>query len=143
IEGFIPEENAIGKEVLITGWVNDYASDSKTGYSFATSIQPLRLGHYAPESFHIETSLTLHGIDYALFKNETEKTKGILYANQDGVDWKVHSVIKELANSFNSSDFLDYQNGKLYFLISDNSGAGSGEGVAKLMSLRDGAQAWQ
>ena len=65
-----------------------------------------------------------------------------MYANKDNNTWKIFTRVKEFSESKNNPYLMDYQNGKLYVLVVDTNGAGSGEGIGKLMSLTSGSNTW-
>ena len=74
---------------------------------------------------------------------ESSTQSGILYANPGDSSWKKFLTIKDTTLSKNNAYVLDYQEGTLYFLIVDTNGAGSGEGVAKLISINPVTHEWQ
>jgi len=69
--------------------------------------------------------------------NEIYEESGILYADPNDSVWKSFLRINELGSSKNNVFLLDYDNNEFLALIIDASGAGSGEGIAKLVSFNE------
>ena len=113
--------------------------------------KPLVLNKNVPPSIspeQIDKTYTFNDVEYALFQKgsmnivKSGDVSGILYANKDDNTWKIFTHIKELSGSKNNPYLMDYQNGKLYVLIVDTNGAGSGEGIGKLLSLASSSNTW-
>jgi len=68
---------------------------------------------------------------------------GILYANTGDIEWKHFAKINELGSSKNNAFILDYVSNQYFILIIDANGAGSGEGIAKLLRLGEGESEWE
>jgi len=146
-------ESQIGKETIIVGYVNKsgYAKGDNLGHFSVTGVRPLVSNRNVPASIlpeQVDKTYTFNGIEYAIFQKGSMNvvkpgdTSGILYANKDNNTWKIFTRVKELSKSKNNPYLMDYQNGKLYVLVVDTNGAGSGEGIGKLMSLTSGSITW-
>jgi hypothetical protein len=125
--------------------------DSKLGINSSSKNVESVVDRKVPSSImsdQIERTYTFNGVDYAVFQKgdlniiKPGDSSGILFAKRKEKEWKVYTKIKELSNSSNNPYFLDYQNGRLYALIVDTNGAGSGEGIGKLMSIADNSNSW-
>ncbi len=146
-------EEQIGKETVIVGNINK-SGISKGGYLryfVVTDIRPLVLNRTVPFLLlpeQVYKTYTYNGIDYAIFQKgnmnviKSGNNSGILYANKNDTDWKIFTYIKESSGSSNNPYLMDFQNGKLYILLVDTYGAGSGEGIGKLLSLANGSNTW-
>jgi hypothetical protein len=96
----------------------------------------------------IDKTYTFNGVEYATFQRgsmnipKSGDVSGILFANKEDNTWKIFTHIKELSESKNNPYFMDYQEGKLYALVVDTKGVGSGEGIGKLLSLVSDSNSW-
>lgn len=98
----------------------------------------------------IQDTYTYGGIDYLIYQRTSlnipiqpsTESAGILYATKKDVDWNYFVRIKELADSKNNPYFLDFDLENIYLLIVDSSGAGSGEGIAKLLQRDQDKKEW-
>ena len=146
-------ESQIGKETIIAGYVNKsgYSKGDKIGHFVVTNVRPLVLNRNVPTSImpdQVDKTYTFNGVEYAIFQKgnmnivRSGDISGILYANKNDSIWKIFTHIKDLSGSSNNPYLMDYQNGKLYVMVVDTYGAGSGEGIGKLLSLASGANTW-
>jgi len=98
----------------------------------------------------IKDSYTDNGINYAIYQRTSFnipiepsfESAGILYATEKDEYWNHFAKIEELADSKNNPYFLDFDSENIYLLIVDTSGAGSGEGIAKLLQRDQKNKAW-
>lgn len=131
--------------------VEMYTWDYNEGINVSSKNFESEINRQMPSSVipeQIERTYTFNGVDYAVFQKgdmniiKPGDNSGILYANRTDKEWNIYTLIQELSNSSNNPYFLDYQNGRLYALIVDTNGAGSGEGIGKLMSIGDTSNNW-
>lgn len=76
---------------------------------------------------------------------ESNDESGVLSAKEGDVEWKNFFKIRELAQSKNNVFFFEYDTdlNKYVTLLVDANGAGSGEGIAKLVSLDKEEASWE
>ena len=79
-------------------------------------------------------------VDHTLVRDT--RRSGVLYAKEGDSVWKVFVEIKETADSKNNPIYLWKENVPILLLVADTDGAGSGEGVAKLMISKDNGASW-
>jgi hypothetical protein len=75
---------------------------------------------------------------------QSNNESGVLYALEGDIEWNSFIKVRELGESKNNVFFFDYDfdlDGYVIFLI-DANGAGSGEGIAKLISSVQGGDSW-
>jgi hypothetical protein len=75
---------------------------------------------------------------------ESNNESGVLYADEGDTKWKPFIKVRELADSKNNVFLFDYDSqldSYTVFLI-DANGGGSGEGVAKLVSIGEEGDSW-
>jgi hypothetical protein len=77
-----------------------------------------------------------------VIKGESSNISGVLYAISDDSQWKYFAEINELSDSRNNPYYFDYDGSSFYLVVVDTHGAGSGEGVGKLFSLKSGSNIW-
>ena len=72
--------------------------------------------------------------------SESNDESGVLYAKEGDVVWKPFIKVRELGDSKNNVFFFgfDLELDRYVTLLIDANGAGSGEGIAKLVSIDDG-----
>lgn len=75
--------------------------------------------------------------------HDSSRESGLLIAANDASAWSDFFKIKDTSATARSNPFYIWNDGsKLFILISDDLGAGSGEGTAKLLVSYDAGQTW-
>jgi hypothetical protein len=75
---------------------------------------------------------------------DTAKRAGILFAKNDDKQWQVLFEIQNASNQSRNNPFYLWNEGsKIFLLVSDDSGAGSGEGVGKIIVSENGGKNWK
>ncbi len=75
--------------------------------------------------------------------SDAPKASGLLYAEQNDKRWKYLLNIKDKIKEHRNNPFYVWNiKNKIYLLVIDDSGAGSGEGHAKLITSSDGGKNW-
>lgn len=68
---------------------------------------------------------------------------GVLTANEGDTSWKILLEIEDLPETKNNPYDIAIYNGVMYVLIVDHNGAGSGEGIAKLIKSNNRGKSWE
>ena len=98
----------------------------------------------------IKKEYTFNIIDYALYQknnmnmpiNSSSNISGVLYAGKNDQTWKMFNQIKDADSTSNYPYELSFESGSLFMLVVDRNGAGSGEGIAKLLKLSQNSNKW-
>lgn len=85
---------------------------------------------------------SIEGVDFLIYRkssrhffHESNGEAGVLYAEPDSTKWKVLLEIEDSSIGKNNPYLIGMTSDKYYLLIIDDRGAGSGEGVGKLISI--------
>jgi len=149
-------ENEIDKEAVLIGYTNKsgYSKNDKSGYFMVTDVRSQVIDRKLPLSIYpeqISNTYSFENIDFALYQksnfnipiSRSGKSSGILYAHQNDSEWKEFTKIQETGTSKNNPYLLDHDSGRYYVLVVDTNGAGSGEGIGKLLSLKTRETNWK
>lgn len=71
------------------------------------------------------------------------KRSGMLYANEGDAAWKIFYEIKDETSYSNNPYFFWNEGDQFYTVIVDSGGAGSGEGIGKLVRINKQTGSWQ
>ncbi|OGM04893.1 hypothetical protein A2715_04560 [Candidatus Woesebacteria bacterium RIFCSPHIGHO2_01_FULL_39_32] len=123
----------------------------KAGWITKNKVEPLNL-ELPPglEKQQISDTYKFRDQYFAIFQKSNlnfpvssdVQRSGVLVANEGDTNWKILLEIEDQPRNKNNPYYVAIENGLIYILIVDTNGAGSGEGVAKLIESSDQGASW-
>lgn len=146
-------ENNINYKVVVIGEINKSGGQNgvKVGYFTVKEIRPFIGSRKVPDGIlpqQIVKTYSFDGVEYALYQRGNMNIpmdgnkSGILISNKNEKVWREYIEVKDLSEQANNLYSIDHVNGKYYLLAVDAGGAGSGEGIAKLIAIPKGSKSW-